>query len=88
MLHRLRVSGDSGAAIMPFALMILSLIGCAASVEFPPRAVEQAVETSGPQAPAIVQSKEGDRPGVCYVRARSFRGLVPLSCDEAIMVRP
>jgi hypothetical protein len=24
----------------------------------------------------------------CYVRARNFRGLVPLPCDQAEMVRP
>ena len=29
-----------------------------------------------------------ERARECYVRARGFRGLVPMSCDEAQMVRP
>jgi len=38
--------------------------------------------------PGLRVTSEGDSPVVCYVRAKSFNGLVPMSCREAAMVRP
>jgi len=35
-----------------------------------------------------VQTSLGSQPTVCYVRARNFYGYVPISCAEAILIRP
>jgi hypothetical protein len=38
--------------------------------------------------PSMVETTLGERPATCYVRARSFHGFVPMSCSEALLVRP
>jgi hypothetical protein len=79
-----RLRGNSVVIVVAIALS-----GCSASLEFPPRPIATPEERpAGPQSPAIVETGEGDKPALCYVRARGFRGLVPLSCSEAAMVRP
>jgi hypothetical protein len=36
----------------------------------------------------LLMTRRGEAPTVCYVRARSFAGFVPISCIEAAMIRP
>lgn len=69
-----------------------SLAGCSGSFSIPPQPLTQpqplAAREEGPQAPMIIDRDTGETPAVCYVRARNFKGLVPLSCTEAQMIRP
>ena len=39
--------------------------------------------------PSLIVGASGeDYPVTCYVRARNFHGLVPMSCSTAVMTRP
>lgn len=53
--------------------LALGLIGCT---------------TIGDQPGPLVETSRGEQPQVCYVRARNFHGLVPISCAEALEARP
>jgi hypothetical protein len=36
----------------------------------------------------LLMTRTGEHPTVCYARAKHFAGLVPISCDEAELVKP
>jgi hypothetical protein len=74
-----------------FVLVTLALGGCKGAIEIPPQqqpTVTTTTNVEGPQAPAIIERDTGETPAICYVRARNFQGLVPLSCNEAGIIRP
>jgi hypothetical protein len=77
-----------------FSLAAGVLGGCAGQFSIPPGVFEAprppppAAPPPSPQAPAIIERDTGETPAICYVRARHFQGLVPLSCNEAQIIRP
>jgi hypothetical protein len=60
---------------LSIAFIIWLLVGCATI-------------SSGNAPEPLLFGLGGERPSVCYVRAKHFNGLVPMSCIEAAMVRP
>lgn len=67
-------------AILIF-ILFLGLKGCATA----PTADEETIRSS---SSPLIMTPEGERPAVCYVRAKHFAGLVPISCEEANQARP
>ena len=64
---------------MEALVVVLVLSGCAG---WPQAQVNRPV-------PSLVVGASGeDYPITCYVRARNFHGLVPMSCSTAMMTRP
>jgi len=60
---------------MVVSISVLALSGCAEPVNRP--------------VPSLIVGRSGeDYPVTCYVRARDFHGLVPMSCSTAVMTRP